>query len=240
MKRYLALLLIILFFSQKSSAQRQTTEELLSVKLPLLDTLFERAKKSSMIEYYEYELDRQELELKTEKKSWLSYFGLYGSYSYGVIGTNSYTNLGSNFPLIYQNSGGEQLWYNAGVSVGIPLDKFFDRRNRLKIQKLKIMATLKQREMWYDQQKIKILELYDKAQRILSELELYEESAVLAKAQFTLVEKDFIMGKATPQDLSTAKSFQVQTLFQLEDAKSELRVAIMTLEVLSNTKILTK
>lgn len=240
MKRYLALILIIIFFSQKSSAQRQTTEELLSVKLPLLDTLFERAKKSSMIEYYGYQLDGQELVLKTEKRSWLSYFGLYGSYSYGVIGTSSYTNLGSNYPLIYQNSGGEQLWYNAGVSVGIPLDKFFDRRNRIKIQQLKIKETLKQREMWYDQQKIKILELYDKAQRIISELELYEESAVLAKAQFALVEKDFIMGKATPQGLSTAKSFQVQTLLQLEDAKSELRVAIMTLEVLSNTKILNK
>lgn len=238
MKRYLILLFTILTMLQRASAQEITTEELLSVKLPPLDTLFERAKKSAMIEYYGYQLEGQELVLKTEKRSWLSYFGIYGTYQYGVMGISSYTNLGSNYPLIYQNSGGEQLWYNVGGSIGIPFDKFFDRRNRIKIQQLKIKETLKQREMWYDQQKIKILELYVKAQRIISEIMLYEEAAVLAKAQFTLVEKDFIMGKATPQGLSTAKSFQVQTLLQLEDAKAELRVSIMTLEVLSNSKII--
>ncbi len=237
-RRYLLLVLAVFAVIQRASAQEIARDNILNVHLPPIDSLYEGAKRSSMVEYYGLRMQGQELALKTERRNWLHYFTIYGTYQYGVMGMNSYTDLGSNYPMIYQNTGGEQLWYNLGATIGIPLDHFFDRRNRIRIQQLKLRETSKERDMWYDDQKIKILELYNRAQRVINELKLFEESAVLAKAQYTLIEKDFIMGKATSQGLSTAKAFEVQTLLQLEDAKQELKTAIMTLEILSNTKIL--
>jgi hypothetical protein len=126
MKRYLVLLIIFITVSKVGTAQQLATQDLLSVQLPPLDTLFEGAKKSSMVEFYKLRMEGQELALKTERRRWLEYFTLYGTYQYGVIGINSYTNLGANFAVVYQNSGGEQLWYNVGGSLTIPLDMVFD------------------------------------------------------------------------------------------------------------------
>jgi len=238
MKRYLILLLTIFAMTQKASAQQIPTEDLLKLQLPPLDTLFEGARKSSMVEFYKYRMEGQELALKTERKRWLEYFSLSGTYSYGVMGMNSYTDIGSNYPIVYQNSGGDQIWYNAGASVRIPLDNIFDRRNRIKTQQLKIKETLKERDLWYDQQKIQIIEFYYKAQELLKSMEYLVELCSFADANYELVQKDYLIGAATMQALNTAKTTQVQSLLQLENLKAQLTVYISKLEILSYSKII--
>jgi len=240
MKRYLILLLTIFTMTQKASAQQIPTEDLLKLQLPPLDTLFEGARKSSMVEFYNYRMEGQELSLKTERRRWLEYFSLSATYSYGVMGMNSYTDIGSNYPIVYQNSGGEQLWYNAGASVRIPLDNVFDRRNRIKTQQLKIQETLKERDMWYDQQKVLIIELYTKAKGMLSVLKVVIEQSALSDAQFSIAQKDYMIGAINAQGLNSAKGSQVQAFMQLENVRSELNTAILKLEILSNTKIINK
>src|SRR5512133_396676 len=121
MKRYFIILLTIFLIIQKSTAQDAAVKNLLTLQLPPLDTLFEGAKKSSMVEFYNYRMEGQALTLKTEKRSWLGYFSLSATYQYGVMGVNTFTDVGSNFPIIYQNSGGNQLYYNAGATFRLPL-----------------------------------------------------------------------------------------------------------------------
>ncbi len=241
MMRYLILLLFtIIPFTQKISAQQLSAEDLLSLQLPPLDSLFEGARRSSMVEFYGYRMSGQELALKTERRSWLEYVTIFGTYQYGVMGINSFTNLGSNYPIVYQNTGGEQLWYNIGAALNIPLNKVFDRRNRIKTQQLKIQETMKEREMWYDQQRVLIVELYIKAQGMLKVLKIVLEQSNLANAQFDLSQKDFMMGAINAQGLSSAKGTQVQAFMQLENVRQELNTAILKLEVLASTKIINK
>lgn len=226
--------------TQKVSAQEIPTEDLLKLQLPPLDTLFEGARKSSMVEFYKYRMEGQELALKTERRSWLAYFTIFGTYQYGIMGMNSFTNLGSNYPIVYQNTGGEQIWYNVGGALNIPLDKVFDRRNRIKTQQLKIEETLKERDMWYDEQRVKIIELYTKAQGMLSVLKVVLEQSVLADVQFSIAQKDYMMGVINAQGLNSAKGSQVQAFMQLENVRSELNTAILKLQILSSTKIINK
>lgn len=241
MKRYLLLIILtVLVVSPKSYAQQLAAEKLLSLQLPPLDALFEGARRSSMVEFYGYRMEGQELALKTEKKSWLEYFSLFATYQYGVMGMNSFTDLGSNLPIVYQDTGGEQIWYNFGGSVSIPLDKLFDRKNRIKTQQLKIKETLKERDMWYDQQKTLIIEFYIKAQTMLSVLKVVLEQSTLAEAQYLNAERDYVVGAINSQGLSAAKGTQVQAFMQLENVRSELNTAILKLEILSNTKIINK
>lgn len=223
---------------QSTSAQQMPTEKLMTLRLPPIDSLFETARKSSMIEYYGYRMESQELALKTERRAWLTYFNLSASYSYGVMGMNSYVDLGSSYPIVYQTTGGDQIWYNAGVSFRLPLDNVFDRTNRIKIQQLRIKETLKERDLWYDQQKLQIIEFYYKAQQLLKNMEYLVELASFAEANYQMVQKDYLVGATSMQALNTAKSSQMQCLLQLEELKTQLTVCISKLEILSYTKII--
>ena len=240
MKKYIFLLLAISLIFNNSSAQDKSLDDLLNLKLPPLDSLFEGAKRSPMIEFYEYRNEIQELELKTERRSWLKYFSIGATYQYGIVGINSFTEFGASYPIVYQNSGGNQIWYNANATFRLPLDNLFDRRNRIKIQQLKIKETLKEKELWYDEQKSKIIQFYFRAQEILNNLKLYAEMATMSNAQYEAAQKDFIMGKISLQELSVSKNAQVYSVTQYEQFKATLNSSIIQLEILSNTKILNR
>ena len=240
MKKYFIILLISSGMFQRVSAQENSIEDLLNLKLPTIESLFEGARKSPMIEFYEYRNEIQELNLKTERRNWLQYFSIGATYQYGIVGMNTFTEFGSNYPIVYQSSGGKQTWYNAAATFRLPLDNLFDRRNRIKTQQLKIKETLKERDLWYDDQKLKVAQFYYRAQEILNNLKLFIDVATMADAQYQAAQKDFIMGSISLQALSVAKNAQVLSLTQLEQYKSTLTSSIVQLEIISNTKILNK
>lgn len=237
MKRYFLFLLVFFTVFQVVLAQDSTNDDLFNIKLPPINTLLENAKKSPMFEFYNYRMEGQELNLKTEKRKWLEYFSIAGTYQYGVMGMASYTDLGYNYPVIYQNSGGQQLWYNIGVGARIPLDKLFDRRNRIKLQQLKIQETLKERDLWYDQQKRQIIELYNKAEEILVYIKLIFDQSTLSNSLYENTKKEYIMGTTTIQALNNANAAASSAFLSVIKVKSELKNTLMQLEIVSSTKI---
>ena len=239
-KTFILFLLILTASIKQGFAQDSIVNDLLNLQLPPLETLFEGAHKSSMVEFYGYRMEGEELTLKTEKRKWLSYFSGYASYQYGVMGLNNYTDIGVDLPVVYQYSSSNQVWYNAGVSFRMSLEDFFDRKNKIRRQQLKINETMKERDMWYDEQKIKIIELYARAEELLNTLKYVIELFTVSDANYRDLEKEYIMGSITAYTLNTAKGQQVQSFMQLERVKSELNMAILKLEILSNTKIINR
>ena len=63
------------------------------------------------------------------------------------------------------------MWYNVGIVLRVPLDQLFDRRNRIRRQHLKIEETRTERELWFDEQKLRLIELYAKTQEMLNKPE---------------------------------------------------------------------
>ena len=236
----LIVFIIFIGLSYQVIAQTNDAKEFQNLLLPPFETLIENLKGSSQYKYYDSKIITEEELLKKEKLSWLSFFSIIGTYQYGMMGLNSYTNVGANFPLIYQVSGTEQLWYNVGGVLSFPLNKVFERKRSLRAQKSKIITTIHERDMWYDDQKIKVITSYLEAQKVMSQMEIYEEAYEYAKAQFQMMEKDFILGKITAGEISVSKTLEMQAHINLQNAKSELKSAILKLEVLTNTKILNK
>jgi outer membrane protein TolC len=237
MKRFL--LLIVLFASNSGMIYSQPgTQELLKVKLPPIEVLYEGAMRTSMFQFYDYKMQQEQYILKTEKRRWLEFFSVFGSYQYGAIGISSYTNYGMDFPLVYQTSGEVQLWYNVGAMLRIPLDRIFDRGNRVKSQRAKMEATLKERDLWYDEQKIKIIDLYVKVTEMLNSLTYANEHFQLVDKQYEVAQKDYAIGAMTGQTLGVIKGSQVQAYMQLERIKAELNASLLKLEILSNTKLI--
>ncbi len=226
--------------AQVSSAKNEvdTNDVFLNFTLPPLDLLFENAKKGPSWDLYTLKIEELNRKLLTEKRSWYQFVDFFGTYQYGVVGMNSYTNLGTNVPLIYQNSGGEQIWYNAGASIRFPLDKLVDKGNRVKIQRLSVRQTEKELEVWYEDRKMQIVELYVKSEEMLSNLKSAIEQYSLSQAQYEMAEKDYIMGSINISALGIAKGQQVMAIQQIGKIKSELKVAILKLEIISYTKLL--
>jgi hypothetical protein len=217
-----------------------TVTSLLGMELPPLQVFFDGARNSAMVEFYNYRMEGQELTLKTERRKWQEYVSFFATYQYGIMAMNTNTDIGFNYPLVNQYTASEQSWYNFGASIRVPLDQLFDRRNRIRRQQLKILETTKERELWYDEQKFRIIEEYTKVLEMSNNLKYAIEMFSLADAQYIVAQKDYIIGSTSAQGLNNAKGQQVQAFLQLERIKAELTASILKLEVLSGVKIINR
>lgn len=226
---------------QYNNLMQLSAEDYLQVQLPPLHILLQNARQSPQVSYYASNMEQEERELKTIRRNWLKFIKLNANYNYGSTNTNTnnYTDL-SNPILVYTANGREQSWYNLGVSLSLPLDEIFDRRNRIKRQKEKINSIQFEVERWYDDLSLKIIDAYTTAVQNLSILQSATEAMVTAKAQYSVSEADFINGVIDAQTLSRQRNIQNVAIREYEETRSNLNNALLRLEVLSHTQIITR
>lgn len=223
--------------AQQNDLSKLKPSDYANLQLPPLNVLFENAKKSSTVEFYNTRKEEQESLLKTEKRRWLEYFRGTGSYQYGKTGVLSYSE---NNISLFQYSDIEQSYYSAGITLSVPLSDIIDRKNRVKRQRLSMQAMQLEADRWLDEQKLRIIEAYTSAEQYLSVLKMRIEALSLADAQYKLAESDFINGKINAHELNIQKGFQVSALSDYEQNRAFLNRALLQLEVLSETKIINK
>ncbi len=207
--------------------------------LPPLEELFENAKKSPSVEMFESKMMEQDNLLKSEKRSWLKYFKVGGSWQYGNIGVNSmFTD--QNTPLFYQYSGARQNALFVSGTVSVPFDDVFDRSNRVKRQKMQRRSTELEMEKWFDEQKLRIIDSYVKLTNAMSVLKKKAENLTLTEAQVKSLEADFANGNAKIADLSSAKKMEVEAYETFKITEGTITAELLHLEILSRTKIISK
>jgi len=207
--------------------------------LPSLEELFENAKKSPSVEMFESKMMEQDNQLKTEKRSWLKYFKVGGSWQYGNIGVNSmFTD--QNTPLFYQYSGATQNARFVSGTVSVPFDDLFDRSNRVKRQKMQRRSTELEMEKWFDEQKLRIIDSYVKLTSAMSVLKKKAENLTLTQAQVKSLEADFANGNAEIAALTVAKKMEVDAYETFKITEGTITAELLHLEILSRTKIISK
>lgn len=220
-------------------AESTSLPDLNKVLFPPLEQLFENAKKNPGVAMYEAKMEIQESMLTSEQRSWLKYFKLGGSYQYGNIAVNSaFTN--ENTPLFYQTTGQTQnSWYGtAGLS--IPLDDLFDRGNKVKRHKLERKFTELEMEKWLSEQRIRITECYMTAKMLMSTLKLKVDEFNFAQVNYDLLSKEFKIGNATLGDVNNANRQLSEANDRLLKNQFDLLTELIRLELLSDTKIISK
>jgi len=164
-----------------------------SITLPPLDLLFENAKSAPT---YELATVKEQIERKLlakEKRAFLGFFSLRGSYQYGMFGNEStYTDVAIAPYLTYATQA--QNGYTVGAGVNIPLDGLFDLTARVKRQKLNVRTAQLEREVKFEEMKKEIILLYTTATSQLNILKLNAEALMLANVQYSIAEKDFSNG----------------------------------------------
>lgn len=242
MKFKLLITSILFFTCTYLSAQdivELTPKDYLSLRLPPISELFENAKNGPVSKFYEKTRQADESELTTLKRKWMNTIRIGGAYQYGVIDNN--TAFSDNVtPIFYQYSGKKQNWYNLGVSLSIPLDEIFDRKNRIRKQELTMQAAEFEEEKSYDEQKIRIIEVYTLAVKQLALIKIRSEALILAETEIEMSKSDFINGRITIQELNRQKSSYTGVVIEYEEMRAQLNNALLQLEILTKTNIISQ
>ena len=229
---------LVPILAQESIAD-MAPEDYVNLKLPPLDSLFENAKKNPLIQIHDTRREEELGLLSKEKKSWLKYFSVGTSYHYGIQAyTSGYSD--SATPIYYQYNNNATNYYNVGGTISIPLDDLFDRKRRIKNQKLLIKESEYTKEQKFDELKQEIIELYSAILSNLTILKLKVEYMALAKAQYQVAENEFINGKLEAYLLSERKRIQIEAASGYETTRSLLNNYLLKLEVISRTLIISK
>jgi len=120
------------------------------------------------------------------------------------------------------------------------MDDLFDRKRRIKNQKLLIQESEYTKEQMMDGLKQQIIELYTTVLSNLSIMKLKAEYMAFAKAQYQVAENEFINGKVDASSLSERKKIQLDAASEYEMTRAILNNSLLKLEVLSKTSIINK
>lgn len=171
------------------------------ITLPPLDSLFENAKGGPTYKLAQVKEQIERKLLAKEKRAFLGFFSLRGSYQYGMFGNEgTYTDVAIAPYLTYTTQA--QKGYTIGAGVNIPLDGLFDLKARVRRQKLNLQGAALEREIKYEEMKREIIEMYTTANSQLSVLKLRAEALELATLQYEIAEKNFANNSIDTGDLS--------------------------------------
>lgn len=248
MRRFIYIFLGLLLFSvttmrvvaQEVSDYSQLNEDdYTKIELPPLSVLFENARNNPVYEMADVKTAIERKLLAKEKRSFLGFFSLRGSYQYGMFGNEStFTDVAIAPYLTYTTQA--QNGYTLGAGINIPLDDLFDLKSRVTRQRLSLKSAELERDIKYDEIKRSIIELYAMATSQLGVLKMRSENLVLLNIQYEISERDFANGTIDTSDLATAKERQSQARETYERSKFELTKSLMLLEVISRTPLIQK
>lgn len=221
--------------SLPDSINNDTHNDSVNLELPPLQILLNNARRSSIVEYYDAKLIEEMASLDIEKRSWLKYLKLEGSYRYGTSGI-----AGEGSDPIFKFSSSLQNIYSVGVSLSIPLDDLFSRGLKNKKQSMRVRETEIELNKSYDELKITIIEAYTMASKMLLVIDLRNEIVTSTTLEYKDAEKDYRRGRCTLDMLNEKKMKQVSAIQEYEDLRLTLNNILLKLEILSRTQIISK
>lgn len=209
------------------------------ITLPPLDILYENARNNPIYELTEVKEQIEINNLHKERKAWLNYLSIRGSYQFGMFGNEStYTDVYT--PVYFNYSTAAQNSYSVGAGISIPLDHLFDLKGRVKRQKLLVRSASIEKEIRFEEIKKEIIIQYSNALSKLNLLKLKSENLVMTNAQYAIAEKDFTNGIIEFSGLSKEKLEQTNSFEQYENTKAELIISLLILEKITKTPILNR
>ena len=219
-----------------------TVEDYLAIELPPLEELFENARNmSNVINYYREDVQFYKGEVLTQKMRPLEWIRGLGSLTYGNTSMVGLLQNEISYPVWNQSTSKQQsLYYNVGFTVNIPISDFITIPSKIKQAKAKQRVAEYRMETEMDNIKQDIIDYYCEVIGWMKELQTASEKLVIARTQYEFAEANFVINKATSEELYRCKSYESSAIHDFENVKKELNKALLKLEIISCTKIITK
>lgn len=206
-------------------------------ELPPLSIFLDAITENATIKRAESQVRQAENNYKIQKRDWLNYFRLQGSYGYGRY--NVLANNSSELTPVYQTSmASAQQNFNIGATVSIGLGDLLNRGAKLKDYKFQIEQLRYSQEEVMEARRLLILEAYNEVSAQLATIRAKAETMALYNAEMKIIENRFIQGDLDIVELSLERARRSGALVDYEQARISLHSSIVQLEMLTNVKII--
>lgn len=216
-----------------------TVDDYNALELPPMEVLFQNARtQSNQILYYKYEAEYYRKDIQVEKLKPLEWIRGIATYSYGNTDLAAISLMETTYQVWTQNQSTQRsMYWNVGATISIPLSDIFNYTNRINKSRAKLNQTLVREEAEFDVVKQEIIENYVKVVQMIAHLQAAFERKVIAEAQYHFSENDFVNNSATSEELYRSKNYETAAVQDFEIARRDLNVALLTLELVSCTPI---
>lgn len=221
---------------------QMTVEDYNALEIPPLDTLFKNAymmsqhmrEKDANIEYFQRTA-------KTVRRSPLDWIRLIASYSYGNSDLAAIALMETTYQVWTQSQSSQRnVFYNVGAAITIPLGSLFDHSNRVKQAQARVRQVELEKELEFETIKREIIGCCLNINKYINILNSSFKSLMLASGQYVVTENDFLNGKTDATNLYRTHQYEFTAISEYENLRKELNAAILTLEIISCTKIVSK
>ena len=207
--------------------------------IPPLAELLEAAEKSASVRVAEHNIDVARYELVSVRRQWMQWLKIHSSFSFGNSDMYAVQLLETTNQIwTYNQQQQQQMFWNVGASISIPISDIFTQGNKVRQQKARVRMAEAQREVEYQEVKNMVIKYYVDAAKQLNLFKVYAENYAAAESQYFVSEQDFINGEISIHDLFIMKNYQSGAKLEYEQCKASLNEALLCLEVCTGLPII--
>ena len=155
-----------------------------------------------------------------QKKDWMKHLVGYGTATYGI--GNIMTGVESSGASYYQLTNNQNLYYNIGILVKVPLKNIVTHKEAVNIKEYDINYSLHQRESIERNVKVKVTELYNGILLEEQLLQIRSEAVHSSKTAYDVAEKYFIEGTLSATDLDRVFAMKIRSEEAYAKSKGEM------------------
>ena len=206
---------------------------------PPLAVLFENAKATPQVMSLQKAQEIAEAEVAKQKRHIFSYVNGHASYGYGKTDMWGQGQSETSYLILKQYQGSEQSYWNVGVSLAVPLEDILDLTAAVKRKKMEVDQAIYQKDMVYDELKLRIASLFTKITNDLIRLKTASENAAMYQGAGALNLEDFHNGNMDIEDFAWTKTREDAAVSSYQNLQTSIITDILTLEIITHTPILT-
>ena len=222
-------------------SSEESTINFSNFHLPPLAVLYENAKQNPKILSFEKAQEIAQAEVAKQKRHIFSYLKGHASFSYGLTdqwgsSSDTYTPITA---ITQRYTGSENMYWNVGANLNIPLEDILDLRASVKRKKLEVDRAIIAKDQAFDDLKREIAALFIKINNALVSLKTSSENAAIYQGAGVLNQEDFHQGNKSIEDFAETKRWEQTAVSTYQNLQTTIITDIITLELLTHTPILT-
>jgi len=240
MYKIIAMLFVFNVASKDINAQNNIESSMntksISLLIPQLNELIDSALvHNGMVNYRKLEIEAKESNLKYKRQYWTTNFGVQADTRYGTF--NNFSSISGDNSTVNLASNTQQLNYNVGLYLKIPVFDVINRKSQIKQAKAELEQARSLAKSQEDELRELVIRYYEDLLLKQNLLELRASNLGNARVNMEMVEKEFKNGLIAISEYVRISDMTSRIAAEFSEAKSEFVVSKKILENLTGVEI---
>lgn len=226
------------FFKMESQNNEESNINTSSIRLmiPQLNVLVDSALVyNGMVNYRRLEIEAKESNLKYKRQNWTTNFGVQADTRYGTF--NNFSSISGDNSTVNLASNTQQLNYNVGLYLKIPVFDVINRKSQIKQAKAELEQAKSLAKSQEDELRELVIRYYEDLLLKQNLLELRASNLGNAKVNMEMVEKEFKNGLIAISEYVRISDMTSRITAEFAEAKSNFMVSKKLLENITGVEI---